>query len=120
MEELISVIVPAYNIAPWLFRCLDSLLAQTYENLEIVVVDDGSADNTREILEGYAAQNEKIHAIYQENRGVTAARLAGAAAATGDWIGFVDGDDTVEADMFRHLLENAHAYGADIPIAAIG
>ena len=114
MEELISVIVPAYNVAPWLSRCLDSLLAQTYENLEIVVVDDGSADNTREILEGYAAKYENIHAIFQKNGGVTAARLAGAAAAAGEWIGFVDGDDTVEADMFRHLLENAQTYGADI------
>lgn len=112
--EIISVIVPAYNIAPWLPRCLDSLLAQTFPNLEILVVDDGSADATRQVIEDYSARDGRVRGIFQENRGVTAARLAGVAAAAGDWIGFIDGDDTVEPDMFRHLLDNAHTYRADI------
>ncbi|MGM9549256.1 MAG: glycosyltransferase family 2 protein [Faecousia sp.] len=112
--ETISVIVPAYNIAPWLPRCLDSLLAQTCPKLEIIVVDDGSADDTRAVLADYAARDGRIRAIYKENGGVTSARLAGIAAAAGDWIGFADGDDTVEPDMYRRLLENAHAYGANI------
>ena len=111
---LISVIVPAYNIARWLPRCLDSLLAQSHRALEIIVVDDGSSDNTRQVVEDYAARDSRVRPIFKENGGVTSARLAGAAAATGEWIGFCDGDDTVEPDMYRHLLENARRHDADI------
>lgn len=114
MADRISVIVPAYNGAPWLPKCLDSLLAQTYDNMEIIVVNDGSQDGTKEVLDGYAARYDAIKAIHQENRGVTAARLSGLKEASGDWIGFVDGDDVVEKQMFARLLENAHAYAADI------
>lgn len=112
--EKISLVVPAYNMAQWLPRTLESLLSQSYENLEIIVVNDGSKDDTRAVLDAFAAREPKIKAIHKENGGVTSARLAGIAAATGDWIGFVDGDDTVEPDMFAHLLENAKACGADI------
>ena len=112
--ETISVIIPAYNVAPWLPRCLDSVLAQAYSKLEIIVVDDGSADNTRQVMEDYAARDGRIRPIFKENGGVTSARLAGVAAATGEWVGFADGDDAIDPDMYRHLLENAHAYGADI------
>lgn len=112
--EKISVIVPAYNNAPWLPRCLDSLLAQNYENLEIIVVDDGSTDNTKEILAEYTARDSCVKAIHKANGGVTSARLRGIAESTGEWIGFTDGDDEVEPQMFARLLENAHKYGADI------
>lgn len=112
--ETISVIVPAYNVARWLPRCLDSLLAQTWQDLEIIVVDDGSTDDTKAVLEGYAAKHGRIQAVFQKNSGVTAARLRGVAEASGDWIGFVDGDDEVEPQMYARLLENAHTYGADI------
>lgn len=113
-SEKISVIVPAYHIAPWLPRCLDSLLAQTHENLEIIVVNDGSTDDTGAVLDAYAAQNPKIKAIHKENGGVTSARLRGVAEASGDWIGFIDGDDIIEPDMYARLLENAHTHSADI------
>ena len=112
--ELISVVVPAYNNAPWLPRCLDSLLAQTYEDLEIIVVNDGSSDNTGAVLDSYAARYSCIKAIHKENGGVTSARLRGVAEATGHWIGFIDGDDEIEPRMYAHLLENAHAHNADI------
>ena len=112
--EKISVIVPAYNTAPWLVRCLNSLLAQSHENMEVVVVNDGSKDNTREILDAYAAAHANVKVIHKENGGVTSARLRGVAEATGDWIGFVDGDDIIEPDMYDHLLQNAHETGADI------
>jgi len=114
MADLISVIVPAYNNAPWLPRCLDSLLAQTHENLEIIVVNDGSTDDTASVLDSYAAKHDCIKAIHKENGGVTSARLRGAAEAKGDWIGFIDGDDEIEPQMYAHLLKNAHAHGADI------
>ncbi len=112
--ETISVIVPAYNIAPWLPRCLDSILAQTYEDLEVIVVNDGSRDDTKEVLDHYAAAHPKVKVIHKENGGVTSARLRGVEEASGDWIGFIDGDDVIEPQMYAHLLQNAHAYGADI------
>ena len=112
--ERISVVVPAYNTAQWLLRCLDSLLAQTHGDMEVVVVNDGSRDNTKEILDEYAARHANVKVIHKENGGVTSARLRGVAEATGDWIGFVDGDDVIEPDMYAHLLENAHGAGADI------
>lgn len=113
-SEKISVIIPAYNIGPWLGRCLDSLLAQTYDNLEIVVVNDGSKDNTAEVMDDYAVRFARVKAIHKENGGVTSARLLGVEAATGSWLGFVDGDDVIEPEMYAHLLENARKCGADI------
>ncbi len=112
--ERISVIVPAYNIASWLPRSLDSLLAQTHKNLEIVVVDDGSSDNVREVLKSYTARFTNIKAIHKENGGVTSARLRGVAEASGDWIAFMDGDDYAEPQMYARLLENAKSQNADI------
>lgn len=112
--EKITVIVPVYNCAPWLPRCLDSLLAQTYPNLEIIAVDDGSQDETWQVLQDYTKEHSRIQAIHQENSGVTAARLRGVAQATGDWIGFIDGDDWIEPDMYARLLCNAKTYDADI------
>lgn len=114
MVEKISVIVPTYNNAPWLPQCLDSLLAQTHENLEIIVVDDGSTDNTEAILKPFLKKHPRIKGIYQENSGVTAARLRGLAEATGEWIGFVDADDVADPNFYAHLCENALQYDADI------
>ena len=112
--KTISVIVPAYNIAPWISRSLDSLLEQTHRELEIIVVDDGSSDNILEILEDYCEKYPNIRTIHKENGGVTSARLRGVAEATGDWIGFMDGDDYVEPQTYARLLENAQTTGADI------
>lgn len=111
---LISIIVPAYNIAPYLPRCLDSLIAQSYSALEIIVVNDGSTDGTASIIHEYAAKDHRIIAIHKENGGVSSARLAGIAASSGDWIGFVDGDDYAEPEMFAHLLKNALEHNVDI------
>lgn len=113
-EEKISVIVPIYNLAPWLGRCVESILAQTCENLEVILVDDGSGDDSLAIAREFARQDCRVKVIHQENAGVTAARLRGVEEATGDWIGFVDGDDELEPQMYARLLENAHSYGADI------
>lgn len=113
-EDMISVIVPAYNTAPWLPRCLDSILAQTHSDLEVIVVNDGSTDDTKAVLNAYAAQHDRVRAIHKENGGVTSARLRGVAEAAGDWIGFIDGDDVIEPQMYARLLENAKKEGADI------
>lgn len=114
MEELISVVVPAYNCAPWLPGCLDSLLEQTYRNLEIIVVNDGSTDETFQVMEAYAAKDSRIRCIHKENGGVASARLRGVRDAKGQWIGFADGDDVLELQMLERLMGNAKAYNADI------
>lgn len=114
MNEKISIIIPAYNIQDYLGPTLDSVLSQTYENLEIIVVNDGSADGTSEIINAYAARDSRIKAIHKENGGVTSARLRGVAEATGSYIGFVDGDDLIEPQMYARLYENLKAHDADI------
>ena len=114
MEALISVIIPAYNIEEYLPKTLDSVLAQTYWNLQIIVVNDGSQDGTGSLIDQYAQRDERIVAIHKENGGVTSARLRGIAEAKGQYIGFVDGDDYVEPQMYSRLMENILAYGADI------
>ncbi|MCF2652703.1 glycosyltransferase family 2 protein [Anaeromassilibacillus senegalensis] len=114
MPDLISVIVPVYRVAADLPRCLDSILAQTYPHIEIIAVDDGSPDESGAILDCYAANHPNIRAVHKENGGVTSARLRGLQEASGDWIGFVDGDDEIEPDMYARLLENAEKYSAAI------
>lgn len=114
MADQISIIVPVYNVAAALPRCLDSILAQTYPNIEIVAVDDGSPDHAGVILDQYAAKHGNLHVVHKENGGVTSARLRGIQEASGEWIGFVDGDDEIEPDMYERLLKNAKAYDAQI------
>ena len=114
MNDLISIIVPVYNVAPFLQRSIGSIQNQTYQTLEVIAVDDGSTDDSLLTLESLAESDSRIRVIHQENSGVTSARLAGAAAARGEWIGFVDGDDEIEPDMYERLLQNALEYGADI------
>lgn len=111
---LISIIIPAYNIENYIAKCLDSLLNQTYKNLEIIVVDDGSSDNTGKIVDEYAVKYENIRVIHKKNAGVSSARNLGIEVANGDYIGFVDGDDTVDEEMFKVLINNAIKYDADI------
>lgn len=111
---LVSVIVPAYNTELFLSRTLESILNQTYSNLEIIVVNDGSTDGTALVLDSFAQKDSRIKAVHKENGGVTSARLRGVQEASGEWIGFVDGDDYIEPKMYEKLLDNALEYGADI------
>ena len=114
MNELISIVIPAYNIEGYLSPTLDSILAQTYTNLEIIVVNDGSKDKTGAVADTYAAKDTRIRVIHKENGGVTSARLRGVAEARGEYIGFVDGDDFIEPQMYARLMENLQAHDADI------
>lgn len=102
-EKLVSVIVAVYNIEEYLPRCVDSILAQTYGNLEIILVDDGSEDRSGSICDAYAAKDRRVRAIHKKNGGLSDARNAGMDAASGDYIGFVDGDDWIEPDMYRAM-----------------
>lgn len=113
-SNLISVIVPAYNIAEYLPRCLDSILNQTYSNLEVIVISDGSTDGTNDIIKEYAETDCRIVPIFKENSGVSDTRNKGLDIAKGDYIAFVDGDDYIEPNMYEILLNNAIENDADI------
>lgn len=117
-NPLLSVIVPIYNVAQYLRHCLDSLVAQTYANLELILVDDGSGDGSGEICDRYAAIDARIKVIHKNNGGVSSARNAGLAAATGEWIGWVDSDDWVEPDMFESMLFLALERDVDIAVCS--
>lgn len=114
--DLITVIVPVYKVEKYLRRCVDSILAQTYTNLEIILVDDGSPDNCGKICDEYAAKDSRIKVIHQENGGLSAARNAGLDIATGDYIGFVDSDDYIAPDMYEKLYAALKESDADISI----
>lgn len=114
MEPLISIVIPAYNLETYIPKTLDSVLAQTYRNLQIIVVNDGSGDGTGRVLDEYAQKDCRIQVIHKENGGVTSARLRGIAEAKGQFIGFVDGDDYIEPQMYTRLMENMQTYEADI------
>lgn len=111
---MISVIVPAFNVESEIANTLNSILKQTYSEIEIIVIDDGSTDKTGRIIDTYASQYKQIIAVHTQNQGVTAARLIGIKRAAGEWIGFIDADDEIESDMYELLLKNAELYNADI------
>ena len=113
-NDLISIIVPVFNLENELPRCLDSILTQSYQNIEVVVVDDGSSDGSADVMRRYSEKDSRIKPVFQENGGVTSARLHGVREVSGQWIGFVDGDDEIEPDMYERLLKNAATYHADI------
>lgn len=117
-DPKISVIIPVYNVEPYLRKCLDSVINQTYQNLEIILVDDGSPDACGAICDEYAARDGRIHVIHKENGGVSSARNAGLAMAGGEWIGWVDSDDWVEPDMYEYMLKHALSSGAEIAVCS--
>lgn len=101
----ISVIVPAYNIEKYIGECLDSIISQTYKNLEIIVVDDGSKDSTSEIVDRYAEKDKRIIPIHKPNGGLSSARNAGLEVMTGDYVSFIDGDDSIHPDTYKRVVE---------------
>ena len=113
-QPLISVIVPVYKVEPYLDRCVQSIVNQTYKNLEIILVDDGSPDNSPAMCDAWAEKDSRIRVIHKENGGVSSARNAGLDAATGGYITFVDADDWIESDMLEFLLHNMFEFKVDI------
>ncbi len=114
MNDLISIIVPVYNVEKYIRRCLDSLLCQSYHNLEIILIDDGSPDMSGAICDEYANKDKRIKVIHKENGGVSSARNSGLDIAQGDYIGFVDPDDYVSADMYEFLYSQMTDSQSDI------
>lgn len=111
---VLSVIVPVYKVEPFLRKCVDSIINQTYRNLEIILVDDGSPDNCGAICDEYANKDDRVKVIHKENGGLSSARNAGMDIAKGDYIAFVDSDDWLELDMYETLIGLAEKYDADI------
>jgi len=114
MLPKISVIIPIYNTEPYLVKCLDSVCNQTYKNLEIIGVDDGSIDNCGRMLNEYAEKDNRIVAIHKQNGGSASARNAGIDIATGEYLAFVDSDDWIESNMYEVLLNALEKYNSDI------
>lgn len=115
-EPKISVIIPIYNTAKYLPRCLDSILNNTYRNLEIICINDGSTDDSAEILDEFARSDARVQIIHKDNEGVSVARNTGLKLATGDYIAFIDSDDWVHRQYFEVLIYCIQKYGADIAI----
>lgn len=113
-EYLISIIVPCYNIEKLVASTVKTICSQTYQNLEIILVNDGSTDETAQVLVDLEKTDNRIRVIHKENGGVTSARIEGVRAAKGEWIGFVDGDDAIDPDMYERLMQNAVESKADI------
>ena len=120
-EPLINIIVPVYNTEKYIRKCLDSIVNQTYRNLEIIVVDDGSTDSSGDICDEYAHKDARIKVIHKENGGVSSARNAALDLCTpgGDLVAFVDSDDWLELNMYETLLEQIYLYNADIATCKI-
>lgn len=110
----VSIIVPVYNVAEYLEQCLDSVVNQTLQDVEIILVNDGSTDNSEEICRKYADRDSRVRLITQFNQGLAAARQTGLDAACGEYIGFVDSDDWLELDMYEKMYQAAHSHDADI------
>jgi glycosyltransferase involved in cell wall biosynthesis len=114
--SLVSVIVPIYNLATYLFQCVDSISKQSFQNLEIILVDDGSSDNAVEICEFFRKIDPRVHLIRKANGGLVSARQAGINAASGDYVFYVDGDDWLDPDCLRSYVDVAESTGAEIVI----
>lgn len=113
MSTLISIIVPVYNVKAYLNQCVNSLLKQTYQEFEVILVDDGSTDGSRQICEQYVGMDVRIQVIHQENQGPAVARNTGIEIAKGDYLMFVDADDYISEDCLLMMMKTAEEYRSD-------
>ena len=112
----LSIIVPVYNVELYVRECIYSIINQTYRDLEIIIVDDGSTDNSPEIVDNLAQNNKRIRVIHQKNMGLPGARNTGIAAATGEYIGFIDSDDKIKPEMYKCLIMDIEKNNSDLSI----
>lgn len=114
MDKTVSVIVPVYNVEAYLPRCMESLLSQSYQALEIILIDDGSTDSSGTLCDGYGAKDSRVRVIHKKNGGAASAKNAGLRVATGEYLSFVDSDDYLEPGAYAFLVEQLEAHGADV------
>ncbi len=119
MDDLISVIVPVYNASKYLEECVGSILSQTYSNIEILLIDDGSSDNSLDVCCSFAKNDKRVRVFHQENAGPGAARNKGIEEANGEWLAFVDSDDTISHRMYEDLLQIANNHTVDMVCSKI-
>lgn len=110
----VSVIVPVYNVENYIRKCLDSIISQTLKDIEIILVDDGSEDNSGKICDEYAEKDSRIIVIHQKNNGLSNARNTGLNIASGEYIGFVDSDDYIKSEMYSEMYQTAEKTDADM------
>ena len=115
----ISIIVPVYNVEKYLEKCVRSILAQTFTDFELILVDDGSPDSSGAMCDQFAEQDQRVKVIHKENGGLSDARNAGIEIATGEYLGFVDSDDYIADDMYELLYTNIVKEDADLSICGI-
>ena len=118
MDSLISIIVPVYNVEKYLEKCINSIINQTYKNLDIILINDGSTDNSGKVCDKFKSKDSRIKVIHKENGGLSDARNAGLKIANGEYIGFVDSDDYIAPDMFETLYNLTQKYNAEISIVS--
>ena len=118
MNELISIIVPVYNVEQYLNKCVESIINQTYKNIEIILVNDGSTDNSGKLCDELKLRDDRIQVIHKQNGGLSDARNAGLKIAKGEYIGFVDSDDYIAKDMFETLYNLNKKYNSEISIVS--
>ena len=111
---MLSVIIPVYQAEQVLEKCIDSVLAQSFQDLEIILVDDGSTDRSGVICDNYAKQDSRIKVIHKKNAGVSAARNSGLSLASGEYIAFVDSDDYLEPNMYQSMMDKMLKYNCDV------
>ena len=117
-EPLVSIIVPVYKVEPYLCECVDSIFAQTYHNWELILVDDGSPDNCGAMCDGFAQRDSRVKVIHQENQGISVARNTGFDASTGEYVCFIDSDDSVAPDYLEKLVEAIERESADMAVCS--
>lgn len=115
----ISIIIPVYNVEKYLKRCLDSIINQTFKDLEIICINDGSTDDSQKILYEYSSKDSRIKILNQKNSGLSATRNKGTSFASGEYISFIDSDDWIDLDFYEKLYTSAKKYDADIAVAGI-
>ena len=116
-KPLLSIIVPVYKVENYLQKCIDSILAQTFTDFELILVEDGSPDGCPALCDAAAAKDARIRVLHQKNGGLSAARNAGLDVARGEWIGFVDSDDYIAPEMYETLYKAVQSTGATLPCA---
>ncbi|MCF0109197.1 MAG: glycosyltransferase family 2 protein [Erysipelotrichaceae bacterium] len=116
MEELVSIVVPVYNVEDWLDRCVESLVKQTYRNIEIILVNDGTKDNSRALMSAWAEKDERVVCIDKVNGGLSDARNEGMKHVHGSMVAFIDSDDFIDEHMIERMLASHHEHGSDVVV----
>ena len=119
MEKMLTIVVPVYNVQKYIYKCEDSILSQTYKNIEVILVDDSSPDECGTICDKYAEKDKRVRVIHKKNGGLSSARNSALDIANGDYVGFVDSDDWIEPTMYEEMVQFLEDENCDMVECAI-